>query len=200
MPGRRVLTDEQLKSLLARPEEADLVRHYTFSRADLDAIDRRRRDHNRLGDALQLCAFRCPGQLLRSGEAIPEETLRFVAEQIGVEAPDTIAAYAARTQTRRQQLDDLREPFGFAAFTPEYGRLFLGWLLPVVLATTSGFAVAQALPILCADPHSAVLAVEVALTVAPRGRRLTRAVPRVFARGQVSQHAPRGCRLPDGLV
>jgi hypothetical protein len=146
MPRRRVLTDAQLASLLALPrDETDLVRHYTLSRADLDAIDRRRRDHNRLGYALQLCAFRYPSRLLRPAEAIPEEVLRFVAEQIGVDTPGTIAAYAARTQTRREQLNDLREAFGFAAFTPEYGRLFLGWLLPVALATTSGFAVAQAL-------------------------------------------------------
>jgi TnpA family transposase len=118
MPRRRVLTDEQLGSLLALPrEEADLVRHFTLSRADLDAIDRRRREHNRLGFALQLCAFRYPGRLLRPGETIPEEALRFVADQVGIGAPDAIAAYAARTQTRREQLDDLREAFGFAAFT-----------------------------------------------------------------------------------
>lgn len=146
MPRRRVLTEAQLASLLALPrEEADLVRHYTLSRADLEVIDRRRRDHNRLGYALQLCAFRYPGRLLRPAEGIPEEVLRFIGEQIGSEGPKVIAAYAARAQTRREQIDDLRETFGFTAFTPEHGRLFLEWLFPVALATTSGFTVAQAL-------------------------------------------------------
>lgn len=145
MPRRRVLTDAQLERLLALPTaEAELVRHYTLSRADLAAIDRRRRGHNRLGFALQLCAFRYPGRLLRPAEAIPEETLRFVGEQIGVDALETVAAYATRAETRREQLDALREEFGFVAFTPEHGRAFLAWLLPLALATTSGFAVAQA--------------------------------------------------------
>ena len=145
MPRRRVLTDARLDSLLAlSTAEADLVRHYTLSRADLAAIDRRRRGHNRLGFALQLCVFRYPGRLLRPAEAIPEETLRFIGEQIGVEAIDAITAYAARAETRREQLEALREEFGFVAFTPEHGRILLAWLLPIALTTTSGFAVAQA--------------------------------------------------------
>ena len=65
-----------------------------------------------LGFALQLCTFRYPGRLLRPGEAIPEQALRFVADQLRIE-PGTLAAYAARPQTRREQLDALREEFGF---------------------------------------------------------------------------------------
>ena len=56
------------------------MRHYALSRADLAAIDRRQRGHNRLGFALQLCAFRYPGRLLRPAEAIPEEALCFVLD------------------------------------------------------------------------------------------------------------------------
>ena len=113
MPRRRALTGAQLEDLLALPAaEADLVRHWTLGDADLAAIDRRRGDHNRLGFALQLCALRYPGRLLRPGEVIPEPALRFVADQLGA-APEALAAYAARPQTRREQLDALREAFGF---------------------------------------------------------------------------------------
>ncbi len=80
MPRRRALTGAQLAGLLALPTaEADLIHHWTLDGADLAAIDRRRGDHNRLGCALQLCALRYPGRLLRAGEAIPEPALRFVA-------------------------------------------------------------------------------------------------------------------------
>ncbi len=134
MPRRRVLTDAQLESLLALPmAEVDLVRHDTLSRADLAAIDRRRRGRNRLGFALQLCAFRYPGRLLRPAEAIPEEALRFIGEQIGVDAVETITAYAARAETRREQLEGacrkVREQagrradwLGLQAGLPSYGR------------------------------------------------------------------------------
>src|SRR3712207_4223320 len=123
MPRRHALTEAQLEDLLALPaDEALLIRHWTLDRADLAAVDRRRGAHNQLGYALQLCAFRYPGRLLRPGEAIPEAAISFVAEQLHVGA-DAIAAYAARRpQTRREQLDGLREAFGFRMFAPRHGR------------------------------------------------------------------------------
>ena len=62
MPRRRVLTGAQLESLLALPAtEDDLVRQWTLSGDDLAAVGRRRRNHNQLGLALQLCVLRYPG-------------------------------------------------------------------------------------------------------------------------------------------
>ena len=145
MPRRRALTEAQLDALLALPaDEARLIRHWTLDAADRAAVDRRRGSHNQLGFALQLCAFRYPGRLLRPGEAIPDTALRFVADQLHVD-PATLAAYAARPQTRREQLDALREEFGFRMFGPGHGRDMLAWLLPVALATTSAAAIAAAL-------------------------------------------------------
>ena len=46
----------------------------------------RRGGHNRLGFALQLCAFRYPGRRLVAGEAIPLNVLRFIAAQLGMRA------------------------------------------------------------------------------------------------------------------
>src|SRR5215213_2274984 len=145
MPRRRALTKAQLENLLALPTtEADLVRHWTLDRVDLAAVDRRRGGHNQLGFALQLCAFRYPGRLLRPGELIPAEALHFVAEQLHIE-PETLATSATRPQTRREQLDGLRVRFGFRMFAPGHGRTLLAWLLPVALATTGAPAIAQAL-------------------------------------------------------
>ena len=145
MPRRRALTEAQLQTLFALPTtDADLIRHWTLDSSDLATVGRRRRDHNRLGFALQLCALRYPGRLLRPGEAIPEAALRFVADQLGAD-PEALTGYAARIQTRYEQLDTLRQAFGFSDLTPVRRREMLAWLLPVALATTNAFAIAQTL-------------------------------------------------------
>ena len=145
MPRRRALTTAQLDELFALPTEQNtLVRYWTLAGPDLEAIHRRRRDRNRLGFALHLCALRYPGRLLRSGELIPAEALRFVADQVDI-TPGALAAYAARFQTRYEQLDALRTDFGFADFTPQHRREILVWLMPIALATTSAATIAATL-------------------------------------------------------
>jgi hypothetical protein len=64
---------------------------------------------------------------------IPPSALRFVADQVDV-VPEALAAYAARFQTRYEQLDSLRADFGFVGFAPEHRREILAWLLPVALS------------------------------------------------------------------
>jgi TnpA family transposase len=144
MPRRRALTEAQLENLLALPTtEAELARYWTLGDEDLAIIGRRRRAHNRLGFALQLCALRYPGRVLCAGEVLSDAALSFVAEQIGTE-PDVLAGYGARVQTRYQQLDALRAQFGFGDLAPVRQEI-LGWLLPVALTTTSAASIAEAL-------------------------------------------------------
>lgn len=73
-----------------------MIRHWTLSAADLAATERRRRDPNQPGFALQLCAFRYPGRLLRPREVIPVAALAFVAVQLRV-APDAISEPSAES-------------------------------------------------------------------------------------------------------
>jgi TnpA family transposase len=144
MPRRRALTTAQLESLLALPvTEADLVRHWTLGDDDLALVGRRRRNHNQLGFALQLCALRYPGRLLRPGEIIPQTALRFIADQLGI-APEVLTTYAIRFQTRYEQLGTLRIALGFTDLSPQR-RQILAWLLPVALATTNPLTVATVL-------------------------------------------------------
>ena len=145
MPRRRVLTDAQLETLLALPTaEPLLVRYYTLSHADLELIGRRRQDRNQLGFALQLCTLRYPGRLLRAGETIPPEILRFVGEQVDLE-PTVLTGYSARIQTRYEHSSALQEKFGFRPFEGLARREIQEWLLPVALATTSGAGITAAL-------------------------------------------------------
>jgi TnpA family transposase len=56
-----------------------------------------------LGFALQLCAFRHPGCVLRPGAAIPEAAVGFVVNQLRI-GPSALSAYATRSLTRREQV------------------------------------------------------------------------------------------------
>ena len=100
MPRRSIWSAYQRAALFDLPaDEAALLRHYTLSDDDIERIRLRRGAHNRLGFALQLCAFRYPGRILAAGEVIPQNVLRFIAAQLvmGVEDLD---GYAIREETR----------------------------------------------------------------------------------------------------
>jgi Domain of unknown function (DUF4158) len=84
MAHRTILTDRQRAALLGLPTgEAAHLQFYVLGEHDLGLIGRRRRPWNRLGFALQLCAFRYPGRLIQPGEAIPETMLAFIGAQLG---------------------------------------------------------------------------------------------------------------------
>ena len=57
-----------------------MVRYWLLSADDIRRINERRREHNRLGFAVQLCLLRYPGWPLRAGEKPPSNLLEFVAQ------------------------------------------------------------------------------------------------------------------------
>ncbi len=69
MPRRTILSDTELTGLLALPDtEAEAIRRFTFSDADLAIISQHRGPANRLGFAVQLCYMRYPGVVLAAGD------------------------------------------------------------------------------------------------------------------------------------
>lgn len=93
MAHRQILTDKQRQKLLNIPtSEHDLLQHYVLSNEDLYHVNTKRKAANRLGFALQLCAFRYPGRLLQRKEVIPQQVLIFLAKQLGISA-DELATY-----------------------------------------------------------------------------------------------------------
>jgi hypothetical protein len=135
MPRRRAVTREQLEVLLALPAtETDLIRHWTLGAADLAAIERRRGDPNQLGFALQLCAFRYPGRVLRPHEAIPE--------LLTMHSPPTPCV--CRRVARSLAL--CARSSASATFAPEHRRELRTWLLPVALGNTDAVAIAATMP------------------------------------------------------
>ena len=104
-----------------------MLRHYTLADDDIEHIHARRRAHNRLGFALQLCAFRYPGRLLSPGEVISLEVLHFLAAQLGLNQDDLLG-YAAREETRHEHLAALREIYGYKMFSGQGARVLKAWL------------------------------------------------------------------------
>ena len=128
MPRRSVLTARQRASLFDLPtDEPSLLQHYTLSDEDIALIRTRRRPENQIGFALQLCAFRYPGRLLKPGEVIPDEMARFLAAQLGLR-PDDLLPYAARENTRHEHLGSLRKTYGYRMFKGKCVKQMRNWL------------------------------------------------------------------------
>ncbi len=101
MAKRKLLKDQDRRKLVDIPVDEDsLFRHYSLSPADRLEIELRRRNHNRLGFAIQLCLMRYPGRVLGAEEIPPRAMLKYVADQIGA-APEAFSLYARRKETRR---------------------------------------------------------------------------------------------------
>ena len=108
-------------------------------------VERRRRAHNRLGFAVQLCYLRFPGRPLRAAEQVPEPVLAYIAAQLGLN-PAVMREYAReRDTTRREHLGEIQRAFGFRPFDVSVYRELSSWLLPTALGTDSGVALVTAL-------------------------------------------------------
>ena len=135
MPRRRLLTEKQRADFLALPtDDLALAQHYTLNNEDKAVIVRRRRPQNRLGFALQLCALRYPGRILEPGEIIPEDVLRFIGGQIGLDPVDA-ERYSERRMTRYNHPTTLAETFGFKHVTQPTRVDLIDWLIPVAKST-----------------------------------------------------------------
>jgi TnpA family transposase len=122
----------------------DIARYYTLSVDDLKIINRRRRSHNRLGFAVQLCYLRFPGRPFSSGEQIPEPVLSYIASQLSVD-PSVIAEYGReREPTRSEHLREIEKAFGFRHFNVSTYKEITKWLLPIALSTDKGMALVTA--------------------------------------------------------
>ena len=133
---------QQARLLDLPTDPARLHQFYTLDDFDLEQIKQRRRPHNKMGFALQLCTLRYPGRLLAPGETIPIEVLRFLADQIGIEAGD-LAGYASREETRHNHLAQLRDLYGFKNFTGRGAAELRQWLLDQAFHATSNLDLAE---------------------------------------------------------
>lgn len=92
----------------------ELIRHYTFSEADLSIIRQRRGPANRLGFAVLLCYLRFPGIILSVDQPPFPPLLKLVANQLKV-GIESWVDYGQREQTRREHMVELQTVFRIPA-------------------------------------------------------------------------------------
>ena len=139
-PAQRLQFTEIPNSITTR----DIARYYTFSNDELKAIKERRRPHNRLGFAVQLCYLRFPGRVWSLGEIVPESVLFYIASQLKLD-PTIITEYSQRDTTRREHLAEIQNKFGFHTFNISTYKQLSKWLLPFAISSDKGIALVGAL-------------------------------------------------------
>lgn len=129
--GKELLTADQRAELVQIPidmTERELETYYTFSQFDLEIIKRHRRDHNRLGFAVQLCVLRYPGWSLSDVDPIPEYVIQYIARQIDAN-PDSFSLYAQRDPTKHEHMEEIRQVYGYQNFSTSKYREVAQYLL-----------------------------------------------------------------------
>ena len=101
-PTPSILSLPQRAALFNPPtDHDDAERRYVLAPEDMDLVRQHRRQHNRLGFAVQLALVHDLGRPLRIDEALPPAVIDVVAEQVGV-VPSAFDQYARRDETRRE--------------------------------------------------------------------------------------------------
>ena len=145
MARRKLLTSDERQALLGIPDdEESLIRHYTLSPQDRLQAEVRRRPHNQLGYAVQLCIMRYPGRVLGMGEDPPAAVVSYVAEQLGI-TPDVFAYYAQRIPTRFEHSHRLAKYLGVRTATRDDRRAALLAAAEAASATESGLPIMTAI-------------------------------------------------------
>jgi TnpA family transposase len=115
----------------------------TEARGDIRFINLRRRDHNRLGFAAQLCLLRYPGWPLGPEEIPPANLVEFIAARLGAD-PDEIREYPTWDETRREHLSVISKAYGFRPFTmPPTQTMLRQHLLSEALLTDAAYSLVQ---------------------------------------------------------
>ncbi|MHB8599895.1 MAG: Tn3 family transposase [Ktedonobacteraceae bacterium] len=148
MPTRELLSSAQRTQFLGIPAEMSdqmLARYYTLSDDDQRLIKQRRRNHNRLGFAVQLAYLRFPGRTWAVNEEASPLVVSYIADQLKLN-PMSIVHYGQdREATRYEHLAELEGVYGFRPFTRRAYREMAIWLLPLARKTDAGIALVSLL-------------------------------------------------------
>ncbi|WP_223070438.1 Tn3 family transposase [Paenibacillus caui] len=123
---RELLTPDERMQYTQIPHdlgEWELGTYFTFTQHDLEIIQQRRRDYNRIGFAVQLCVLRYLGWTLSDVKDVLVQVLRYIAKQIHADV-ESFASYGDREATKYEHLDEIRKEYGYRTFTlSEYRSL-----------------------------------------------------------------------------
>ena len=113
-----------LRDLPRELAEFGLQAFFSFSRAELELIERRRGDNHKLGLALHIGFVRMSGRPLNSVRAVPAVLLRHLGQMLDIATPDlaSLRALYARGRTLFDHQQQACEALGFAWMTEHQRR------------------------------------------------------------------------------
>lgn len=153
MARRKLLKIQDREELFGvAVDEDSLIRHYTLSPAGRLEIEIRRRKHNQLGFAIQLCMMRHLGRTLMPGETPPSAMLQYVAEQLDAD-PGSFRRYAQREETRREHIAHLLSYLGKRSATAQDRRAAMQSAIEAAAETDKGRPIAEAIIATLRDRH-----------------------------------------------
>jgi len=107
-------------------DDREIAGYWTLSEQDLVRIERRRRDSNRFGFAVQLCLLRYPGWPATRRDKLPLPLLQYVAEQLQIPT-EHVEEYARREPTRTEHLQEIMDLYGFRYYSTEIAEELAAW-------------------------------------------------------------------------
>jgi hypothetical protein len=111
------------------PSRVELERFFFLDDAARGLVEERRRDHNRLGFAVQLTTVRFLGTFLAEPTDVPSDAVAYVAAQLGIRDVACLADYAARPTTAWEHAAEIRRIYGYRDFTdPAESFRLVRWL------------------------------------------------------------------------
>ncbi|MBZ9711556.1 Tn3 family transposase [Mesorhizobium sp. ESP7-2] len=174
MAKRKLLKVHDRQKVFDIPADEDsLIRHYSLSPADRLEIELRRREHNRLGFAVQLCLMRYPGRVLGAEESPPRAMLRYVADQIGAD-PEAFALYARREETRRDHTARLMVYLDTRSATAQDRRAALLAGIQTAAMSDDGAAIASSIVATFRERGSLLPAIDTIERIGLGGRAIAR--------------------------
>lgn len=91
-----------LREMPGEISEFELQTFFSFSRAELELIARRRSDNLKLGLALHIGFARMTGRPLNSVRSLPSALLRHLGRELDIAAPDLVSLRAPHALGRRR--------------------------------------------------------------------------------------------------
>ncbi|WSK00368.1 DUF4158 domain-containing protein [Streptomyces sp. NBC_01320] len=112
------LSDEQARygAFDGSPSRTELERYFFLDDADREAVQAKRRAHNRLGFAVQLTSVRYLGRFMPDPRQVPTEVVEYLAEQLEVADPSCLKQYGERDGTARTHAGEIQEAGGWKDF------------------------------------------------------------------------------------
>ncbi len=120
------LSDEQAAGYAAYrgvPSRTELERFFFLDDADRELVEARRRDHNRLGFAVQLCTVRFLGRFMADPRQVPVGVVEYLAGQLRVGDASCLKAYGERDGTARTHAGEIEAAGGWRDFAEVSSQL-----------------------------------------------------------------------------